>query len=82
MATTCCCGGHSVIWFATALRRAQTPACRPRVFVRGDIVNNDAHLVFEDNGPGFTAESLAKVFQPFATTKANGTVLAWRSCRR
>ncbi len=35
----------------------------------------DAHVVVEDNGPGFTPESLSKAFQPFATTKANGTGL-------
>ena len=55
-----------------SLEACETTGMPARVFVRGDIVNDDAHLVFEDNGPGFTADSLAKVFQPFATTKANG----------
>jgi C4-dicarboxylate-specific signal transduction histidine kinase len=32
-------------------------------------------VTVEDNGPGFTPESLAKAFQPFATTKPNGTGL-------
>ncbi len=50
----------------------ETTGMPARVFVRSDIVNDDAQLVFEDNGPGFTPESLAKVFQPFATTKATG----------
>ena len=40
-----------------------------------DVTATDAHVVVEDNGPGFTPESLSKVFQPFATTKANGTGL-------
>ena len=47
----------------------------PRVTIRTEVTETDAHVVVQDNGPGFTAESLAKVFQPFATTKANGTGL-------
>jgi len=47
----------------------------PRVTIRTDVTATDAHVVVEDNGPGFTPESLSKVFQPFATTKANGTGL-------
>lgn len=47
----------------------------PRVMIRSDVTATDAHVVVEDNGPGFTPESLRKVFQPFATTKANGTGL-------
>ncbi len=46
-----------------------------RVTIRTDVTANDAHVIVEDNGPGFTAESLSKAFQPFATTKANGTGL-------
>lgn len=47
----------------------------PRVYVRSDIIADEIHVVFEDNGPGFAPEYLSKVFQPFATTKANGTGL-------
>jgi signal transduction histidine kinase len=47
----------------------------PQVTIRTDLTPTDTHVVVEDNGPGFTAESLRKVFQPFATTKANGTGL-------
>jgi PAS domain S-box-containing protein len=47
----------------------------PRITIRTDVTPTDAHVVVEDNGPGFTQESLRKVFQPFATTKANGTGL-------
>ena len=47
----------------------------PRVTIRTDVTATDAHVVVEDNGPGFTPESLSKAFQPFATTKANGTGL-------
>jgi signal transduction histidine kinase len=47
----------------------------PRIAVRGDVGGTDAQVVVEDNGPGFTPESLSKAFQPFATTKASGTGL-------
>jgi signal transduction histidine kinase len=47
----------------------------PKVTVHGDVSSGDAELIVEDNGPGFTPESLSKAFQPFATTKANGTGL-------
>ena len=45
----------------------------PHIYVRSDITEDGTQLVFEDNGPGFKPEYLSKVFQPFATTKANGT---------
>ena len=47
----------------------------PSVIIRSEVTADDAHVVLEDNGPGFTAESLSKAFQPFATTKAAGTGL-------
>jgi signal transduction histidine kinase len=47
----------------------------PKVAVHGEVSGADTQVVVEDNGPGFTPESLGKAFQPFATTKANGTGL-------
>jgi signal transduction histidine kinase len=47
----------------------------PRVIIRSDRGAGDVLVIVEDNGPGFTPESLSRVFQPFATTKANGTGL-------
>ena len=35
-----------------------------------------------DNGPGFTPEQRAKVFQAFYTTKTKGTGLGLAICRR
>ena len=32
---------------------------------------------FEDNGPGIPAEEVARLFQPFRTTKRGGTGLGW-----
>lgn len=47
----------------------------PRIAIRSELTSNEAQVTVEDNGPGFTPESLAKAFQPFATTKPNGTGL-------
>ena len=47
----------------------------PRIAIRSELTGNEAQVTVEDNGPGFTPESLAKAFQPFATTKPNGTGL-------
>ena len=47
----------------------------PRIVIRSELTSNEAQVTVEDNGPGFTPESLAKAFQPFATTKPNGTGL-------
>lgn len=48
---------------------------RPSTTIRGELSSGAAHVVLEDNGPGFSDEALRKAFQPFATTKANGTGL-------
>jgi signal transduction histidine kinase len=47
----------------------------PIVIIRGTTTAGDALISVEDNGPGFTPESLSRAFQPFATTKATGTGL-------
>nr|AXL05305.1 hypothetical protein A3J29_11800 [uncultured bacterium] len=47
----------------------------PRIAIRSELTSHEAQVTVEDNGPGFTPESLAKAFQPFATTKPNGTGL-------
>jgi two-component system sensor histidine kinase PilS (NtrC family) len=62
------------------LVRNSLEACEERgvaakVMIRSDVGGADAQVTIEDNGPGFTPEALARVFQPFATTKANGTGL-------
>lgn len=36
---------------------------------------NQIVLIFRDNGPGIPAEDLARIFNPFFTTKAKGTGL-------
>jgi signal transduction histidine kinase len=58
-----------------SLEACEAEHITPQVTVRSTVIGHDAQVVIEDNGPGFTPESLSKVFQPFATTKANGTGL-------
>ena len=47
----------------------------PRIIVRGDLVDREVRVTIDDNGPGLTPEALARLFQPFATTKPTGTGL-------
>jgi signal transduction histidine kinase len=61
--------------FRNSLEACEEVGMPARVSVRSNITNDDTQLVFEDNGPGFAPDYLAKIFQPFATTKANGTGL-------
>ena len=61
--------------FRNSLEACESIGMPPSVHVRGDASTNVAELTIEDNGPGLTPEAMARVFQPFATTKANGTGL-------
>lgn len=61
--------------FRNSLEACESTGMPPRIDVRCDIVNDEAHIAVEDNGPGFTPDYLGKLFQPFATTKPNGTGL-------
>jgi nitrogen fixation/metabolism regulation signal transduction histidine kinase len=48
-----------------------------RVFLRTQLVarSSIARIVVEDNGPGFSAEMLGRMFDPYMTTKPKGTGL-------
>jgi two-component system sensor histidine kinase PilS (NtrC family) len=61
--------------FRNSLEACAETGMPPRIDVRCHVVNGDAQVVVEDNGPGLAPEYLVKAFQPFATTKANGTGL-------
>ena len=47
----------------------------PAIVVRGAIEGGDVFVTVDDNGPGLAPAALARLFQPFATTKAAGTGL-------
>lgn len=46
-----------------------------RVAVEGAVQDDEVVVTVGDNGPGLTDETLARLFQPFMTTKPNGTGL-------
>ncbi len=39
-------------------------------------------VLLRDNGPGLSAEQKRKIFDPFSTTKPNGTGLGMATCQR
>ena len=52
---------------------AESPS--PRILVRSEAVEKGARLSIQDNGPGFPESLMARVFEPYVTTKAKGTGL-------
>ena len=62
------------------LLRNSVEACahagiEPRIVVTGTVEGREMRVTVEDNGPGLSKAALARLFQPFATTKAAGTGL-------
>lgn len=55
-----------------------------RVDLRAEATDEAVTLTFEDNGPGIPPEALARIFDPFYTTKApgEGTGLGLSICAR
>jgi len=45
-----------------------------------DIENNQAVIIFKDNGPGITQEHQAKIFDPFFSTKSQGSGIGLALC--
>jgi nitrogen fixation/metabolism regulation signal transduction histidine kinase len=54
---------------------ALSAKAQPMIFVKTEVVNNLLVLTVEDNGAGFPTEMLARVFEPYMTTKPHGTGL-------
>ena len=52
---------------------AESPV--PRILVRSETTENGARLSIHDNGPGFPEALMARVFEPYVTTKPKGTGL-------
>jgi len=46
-----------------------------RIVIHTEVAGRQARLSIADNGPGFPVELLARVFEPYVTTKARGTGL-------
>lgn len=63
------------------LANARDAACQHRSLAQARITvqtknaDNNVRLTVADNGPGFAAQVLARVFEPYVTTKATGTGL-------
>jgi nitrogen fixation/metabolism regulation signal transduction histidine kinase len=54
---------------------AQVDVPQPRIAISLTPGDGEATLAFEDGGPGFSEEVLARAFEPYVTTKAKGTGL-------
>jgi len=46
-----------------------------------EIENNQAVIIFKDNGPGITHEHQAKIFDPFFSTKTQGSGIGLALCQ-
>jgi two-component system NtrC family sensor kinase len=52
-----------------------------RVSIRAGAAGGNVEIVIEDTGSGISREALARVFEPFYTTKAEGSGLGLAICR-
>jgi len=58
-----------------ALENAQPPAAPPSIEVRTELAGDKVRLAVSDNGAGFPEELMARIFEPYVTTKPRGTGL-------
>jgi nitrogen fixation/metabolism regulation signal transduction histidine kinase len=54
---------------------AQADVPNPRIAITLSASDGEAMLAFEDGGPGFAEDILARAFEPYVTTKSKGTGL-------
>lgn len=54
---------------------ALTGVAGGRIRIRTEEMENSARLIVSDNGPGFSERMMARMFEPYATTKQKGTGL-------
>ena len=47
----------------------------PRIVVRTEPAERGAKITVADNGPGFPEQLMARVFEPYVTTRSKGTGL-------
>ncbi len=48
---------------------------KPQIIVRTAVTQHGAQLSVQDNGPGFPEQMMARVFEPYVTSKSRGTGL-------
>jgi signal transduction histidine kinase len=53
-----------------------------RVIVRGCVRDENAEVIVDDNGVGIEPEDLERIFDPFFSTRPNGTGLGLPICRQ
>jgi signal transduction histidine kinase len=58
-----------------ALEQARTPAPRLELAAGENLAGSEVWVRVRDNGPGIEPERLARIFQPFYTSKRDGTGL-------
>ncbi len=58
-----------------ALENRKNPAEAPLIEVRTELLEDKVRLSVTDNGGGFPEEMMARIFEPYVTTKPRGTGL-------
>ncbi|HLS87013.1 MAG TPA: ATP-binding protein [Burkholderiales bacterium] len=73
---------HNLVQNAQDALENASPATRPAIEVRTELVDARVRLTVADNGPGFQDELLARIFEPYVTTKPRGTGLGLAIVKR
>jgi signal transduction histidine kinase len=60
---------------------AVSEGARRMLITSGQIELNDLYVGVQDTGPGFSPETLTRLFEPFYTTKPNGMGMGLTICR-
>jgi nitrogen fixation/metabolism regulation signal transduction histidine kinase len=58
-----------------ALENRKNPGERPQIEVCTELAGDKVRLTIADNGGGFPEEMMARIFEPYVTTKPRGTGL-------
>jgi nitrogen fixation/metabolism regulation signal transduction histidine kinase len=58
-----------------ALENARQSGASPAIEVRTELAGDRVKLAVSDNGAGFPEELMARIFEPYVTTKPRGTGL-------
>jgi nitrogen fixation/metabolism regulation signal transduction histidine kinase len=67
---------HNLIQNAQdALENVRNQAAVPIIEVRTEVAGDRVRLAVSDNGGGFPEELMARIFEPYVTTKPRGTGL-------